>query len=95
MKPAVYSNVFANKTFIELYKKADVRLRKSVDEKVQTFKKNPFELGLNNHPLRDKWAGCRSIDITNDYRAVYEEIQEGKELNAYFIALGTHQELYE
>jgi addiction module RelE/StbE family toxin len=94
MKSTPYNNVFANKTFIELYKKADVRLRKSVNEKVQMFEKNPFELELNNHPLRDKWAGCRSIDITNDYRGVYKEVQEGRKLNAYFIALGTHKELY-
>jgi addiction module RelE/StbE family toxin len=56
--------------------------------------KEPLERGLNNHPLRDEWTGYRSIDITADYRAIYKEVREGKELNAYFIALGNHQELY-
>jgi len=44
--------------------------------------------------LHEEWEGFRSIDITNDYRAVYEEVQEGEEINAYFVALGTHDELY-
>jgi len=38
--------------------------------------------------------GCRSIDVTADYRAIYKEVREGKEFNAYFVALGTHEELY-
>src|SRR3954453_5322788 len=94
MKPTPYDNVIVSKEFIELYKKADVRLRKRVDEKFRIFEKNPFDLGLNNHPLRDKWADHRSIDITNDYRAIYKEVREGEELNAYFVGLGTHDELY-
>jgi addiction module RelE/StbE family toxin len=63
-------------------------------EKLRVFTKNPFELGLDNHPLRDQWEGYRSIDITSDYRAIYKEVQEGEELNAYLVALGTHEELY-
>jgi addiction module RelE/StbE family toxin len=93
-KPTPYTHVFTDKEFIKLYKEADVRIRKSIDEKLRVFIKNPFDLGLDNHPLRDEWEGFRSIDITNDYRAVYKEVKEGEELNAYFVALGTHKELY-
>jgi addiction module RelE/StbE family toxin len=92
--PISYTHVFSDKEFIKLYKKADVRLKKSIDEKLKVFVKNPFEAGLDNHPLRDEWEGHRSIDITTDYRAIYKEVKEGEELNAYFVALGTHKELY-
>ena len=93
-KPIPYNNIFSTKGFINLYKKADVRIKKEVDEKLRIFGKNPHDLGLRNHELHEEWEGYRSIDISNDYRAVYEEVQEGEEINAYFIALGTHDELY-
>ena len=93
-KPTPYTQVYSTIDFIRLYKKADVRIRKQVDEKLRIFSKTPHDLGLRNHPLHEEWEGFRSIDITNDYRAVYEEVQEGEEINAYFIALGTHDELY-
>lgn len=93
-KPIPYTNVYSTKDFIKLYKNLNVRIQKAVDEKLQIFGKNPFDLGFRNHPLHDEWEGLRSIDITSDYRAVYEEIREGEEMNAYFIALGTHEELY-
>lgn len=92
--PTSYTHVYSNKEFIKLYKKADVRIRKSTDEKLKIFGRNPFEAGLNNHPLRNDWEGYRSIDIMNDYRAIYKEVKEGKEINAYFVAIGTHKELY-
>jgi addiction module RelE/StbE family toxin len=94
MNPVRYTHIFSNREFIRQYKRVNVRIKKFVDRKLQIFRKNPLEHGLNNHPLRDAWTGYRSIDITADYRAIYREVREGKELNAYFVALGTHTELY-
>lgn len=79
---------------IKKLKKRDVRLRKSFTQAVNLFSKNPESPQLNNHELRDKWAGSRSIDITADWRAVYEEIDEVGETVAHFVAFGTHKELY-
>lgn len=93
-KPTPYSNTYSNKKFIKLYKKADVRIRKQIDECLRIFSKNPHDLGLRNHELHEEWEGYRSIDITNNHRAIYKEVYEGEEINAYFIALGTHDELY-
>lgn len=52
---------------------------------------HPF---LRNHPLREKFAGYRSIDVTEDYRAVFKEIKAEKQIVIKFYAIGTHQELY-
>ncbi len=93
-KPIPYTHIFSNTEFITHYKKVEVRIAKAVDQKLQIFAKNPYDYGLRNHPLRDEWGGYRSIDITNDYRAIYKEVYEGEEINAYFVALGTHKELY-
>lgn len=80
--------------FIRKLKKANVRIRKSVKDKLLVFSKSPNNSQLNNHQLKDEYRGCRSINITNDWRAIYEEVQISKEKVAYFIALGTHKELY-
>lgn len=80
--------------FLDKIKAVNVRIRNSFNERIELFKQNPVNLQLNNHALRDKYKGFRSINITNDYRAIYEEIKEGNETIAYFFLLGTHEELY-
>ncbi len=75
-------------------KKVDVRIRKSFYEKIAVFEKNPLEPHLDNHLLKEPYEGLRSIDITNDHRAIFEEVPSGHETIAYFSILGTHDELY-
>ena len=53
---------------------------------------NKFDMILNNHTLSGELSGCRSLNITGDVRAIYEEISEN---HFEFISLGTHSELYE
>ena len=80
--------------FINTLKKVNVRIRKSFKERILLFSINPHDLELDNHALREKYQGYRSIDITADYRAIYKERREGEELIAYFTELGTHEQLY-
>lgn len=86
--------VQADPQFQRKIKKLNVRIQKSFKEAIKIFKSDPLHSQLDNHALREEWEGFRSIDITNDYRAIYEEIHEGDETVAYFVAIGTHQELY-
>jgi len=74
--------------------KLDVRIRNRFKEKILLFSKNPNDPELNNHSLKREYQGLRSIDITNDYRVVYEEMTIGENTVAYFSLLGTHKELY-
>ncbi len=80
--------------FIKALKKVDVRIRNSFKEKIAIFARNTNDPVLNNHLLKREYKEYRSIDITADYRAIYEEIKEDGEDIAYFISIGTHQELY-
>ncbi|MGI8419721.1 MAG: type II toxin-antitoxin system YafQ family toxin [Candidatus Levyibacteriota bacterium] len=57
------------------------------------FSKNPHDPILHNHPLKREYEGKRSIHITANWRAIYEEAQEGKDIFAYFVLLGTHKQL--
>jgi len=75
-------------------KKLDVRIRKRFRKRILLFSKNPNDPELNNHSLKREYQGLRSIDITNDYRAVYEEMTVGEDTVAHFFLLGTHKELY-
>ncbi|MBI2049634.1 type II toxin-antitoxin system mRNA interferase toxin, RelE/StbE family [Candidatus Roizmanbacteria bacterium] len=75
-------------------RKLDVRIRNRFKERILLFSKNPNDPKLNNHPLKREYQGLRSIDITNDYRAVYEEMTVGEDIVAYFSLLGRHKELY-
>ena len=86
--------VYFDAEFYRQYKRVDVRIQKSVDEQIRIFRKNPMDPQLNNHSLQP-YQGYRSIDITADYRALYEEVTIGEDTIAYFETLGTHEELYE
>ena len=82
-------------SFLAIIKKADVRIRKSFKERIDIFSKDPYHLHLNNHALKNEYQGYRSIDVTSDWRAIYEEIIIEEEITVYFIAIGTHKDLYE
>jgi addiction module RelE/StbE family toxin len=75
-------------------KKQDVRIQKSFKKAIDLFTKDPNNLELNNHDLHREWEGFKSIDITADWRAIYQEGGVGEESLAYFVALGTHSQLY-
>lgn len=75
-------------------RKTDVRIRNQFKKHILLFAKNPQDSVLNNHELTRAWKGYRSIDITNNFRAVYIEKKIGRETVAYFVAFGTHEDLY-
>lgn len=80
--------------FLAKVKKVDVRIYKSLRKNLAIFIKDPSNPQLDNHELYEEWEGFRSIDVTANWRAIYEEIDEGEEVVAYFEVLGTHEELY-
>ncbi len=82
--------------FRRKYKKQNIRIRKAIDNALRKFIENPFDPVLDNHELQKELRGMRSIDITADYRAIYEFIQENDDsFFAYFENFGTHKELFQ
>lgn len=79
--------------FRKQYKKANVRIRNSFDIVLEKFISNPMDSKLRNHPLHGKLEGFRSIDVTSDWKAIYKE-EKQDEVVFYFVALGTHNQLY-
>ncbi len=66
-------------------------LQEKVRERLQLFLIDPYDPVLNNHFLDGDYAGCRSINITGDYRAIYFESPKN---HAAFLIMGTHPQLY-
>jgi len=74
--------------------KLGVLIRKNFKDALIIFAKDPYTPRLDNHPLKKNWYGYRSIDVNADYRVFYKEIKAAREITVYFVAIGTHKELY-
>ncbi len=81
-----------SKDFSKKYDKVDWKIRNAVDERLDVFVKDKFHPLLNNHALSGEYEGCRSINITGNYRVIFKE--EKNEDIILFLLLGTHTELY-
>ncbi len=76
--------------FRKQYKKLSTKTKERFNERLVIFKDNPLTLELNNHTLHGKYAGCRSINVTGDIRAIYEVRERG----IRFLDIDTHSNLY-
>ena len=81
-----------HKKFEKDFKKLDPVIKKKFIEKKAVFEKDPSSHVLKNHQLFGEYLGYRSINITNDYRALYY-FDEEKDVYV-FVRVGTHSQLY-
>lgn len=80
-----------HKNFDKRYKKLHSSQKKRFKEKIEVFLKDEFDPILNNHPLRGKYKGYRSINVTGDLRAVYKR-ETNKRI--IFVTIDKHSNLY-
>jgi addiction module RelE/StbE family toxin len=81
--------------FITQLKRLNIRTRKSFKKKIKIFELDKMHPELKNHELKSPYEGLRSMNITNDYRAIYEQLeQRDYGMLVYFLLIGTHNELY-
>ena len=71
-------------------KRQDGKLFKKVKKQLIIFGINPKHPSLRLHKLTGKSENARSILITISVRMIYKTIDG----NAYFIDIGTHDEVY-
>lgn len=81
-----------SKDFLKHLDKAPYGIQEAFFLRLDLFVKNKNHPLLRNHRLSGKDIGCRSINITGDWRAVFEEFDGGK--NVLFYNIGTHSQLY-
>lgn len=79
-----------HKDFEKQYKKLRENEKKKFKERRDLFLQNEFNPILNNHALKGKYQGYRSMNITGDFRAIFKMVGE----EATFVAIDSHSNLY-
>ena len=92
--PGMRMEIKYTKRFRGQYHKAGKQIKAAFAQTVDLFWADPQNPFLRNHALQDKFAGYRSIDVTEDWRAVFKETKSGARTVITFHLLGTHEELY-
>jgi len=82
--------VHTHRIFDKKYLKLQVKIRDRFRERRDLFLEAPFHPLLDNHALHGKWQGYRSINITDDFRAVFKQENE----TITFVDIDTHHNLY-
>ena len=82
--------IHLHKDFLKQYKKLKKKEKKKFKIRRDLFLQDEFNPILNNHALKGKYPGYRSINVTGDLRAIYK-----RERNiAIFVAIDIHSNLY-
>ena len=83
-------NIYLHKKFLKDYNKLTQSQKEKFKERRNLFLKDEFDPVLNNHALKGKWLGYRSINVTGDIRAIFKRESE----SVLFVAIDTHSNLY-
>ena len=81
-----------HKDFIKQASNLKPAQKKRLEKAMKLFQKQPNHPDLYNHPLTGEWKGYRSIAFGGDWRAHFELTDN--ETVAWFVACGTHSQLY-
>lgn len=79
-----------HKTFERQLAKLPTREQEQLFKRMELFLENDRHPLLRRHSLKGEWAGCESLNVTGDLRAIVH-VDEGL---ATFLQIGTHHQLY-
>lgn len=80
-----------HKNFDKMTAKLTPKVKLKMVERIILFSRNPLDPVLRSHALHAPYRGSYSIDISGDYRAIYQLIDDE---TALFTHIGTHSQLY-
>lgn len=83
--------VIPTKNFEKKLSKSSNTVKIKFKERIRIFMSEPHNIILNNHKLHGKYTGYRSINITGNYRLIFEEIKVD---TVRLVDINTHPELY-
>ena len=81
---------FAGK-FVKQFRKLPAKNQQQFKNRLEVFLVDQDHALLRRHPLRGKYAGYHSIDISGDLRALFRYQTEN---SVVFSLIGTHSQLY-
>lgn len=79
-----------HKNFKKQFNKLTESQKKKFRERRDIFLRDEFHPILNNHALKGKYQGYRSINVSGDIRAIYRKSSE----DILFVSIGSHSKLY-
>lgn len=79
-----------HKTFKKQYAKLTQAQKSKFKERRNLFLQDEFNPILNNHALKGRYQGYRSINVTGDIRVIYINSSEDR----VFVKIGSHSRLY-
>ena len=77
--------------FKKQYKKLPKKVREQFNGRLVIFVTNQYDTQLNIHKLSGVYEGLWSINITGNFRAIFDK---GCSSEIIFVAIGSHSELY-
>jgi len=80
-----------SRNFVKQYKKLNAKSRQQFLERQALWLENHGDVRLQTHPLKGKFQGYWSMNVSGDLRAIY--YQEGDQV-VIFALIGTHSQLY-
>lgn len=79
-----------HKSFKKEFRKLSPKIQEQFFERTALFFEDRFDPLLNNHSVDPAYPGCRSINVTGDYRAIFKVENDA----VTFLHIGTHSQLY-
>lgn len=83
------------RNFEKSYRQLAPSDQKRVDKAMETFKRDPRDPRLRDHPLRGQHQGERSICVGSFLRILYILEKTQEDVRAVLMDIGTHREVYE
>ena len=80
------------KKFFKQYKKAPKKIKAAFQSRLKLFVLDKHDPILNNHSLTGSYKRFRSINVTGNWRALFQEFESGQMV--FFEFIGTHSQLY-
>ncbi len=84
--------IFHSVTFNKHFDVLPNKIKQKTINRLAIFMQDEYAELLNNHALHGEYDGCRSINITGDFRLVYEKVD--KDIRR-LLDIGSHSQLYE
>ncbi len=81
-----------SRRFKKQFSRLPVKIQHAMDERIRIFSQSPHHAILNNHSLTGEYSNCSSINITGNYRVVFQMLDGDV---CYLTVVGTHSQLYE
>ncbi len=80
-----------HRNFDQRFSKLSKRQKEQFKLRLVEFIQDRYKPELNNHGLKGKYKGYRSINVTGDIRAVFMPHDEN---HVEFVHIGSHNQLY-